>query len=56
MSSTSSVFKALRTAAIMLDDNGLAVNTGVFHRSPGRPYGRVTAGVRQKVAAGLRLM
>jgi hypothetical protein len=31
---TSSVFKALRTAAIVLDDDGLTVNTGVVHAGP----------------------
>jgi hypothetical protein len=31
---TSSVFKALRTAAIMVDDNGLTVNTGALHAGP----------------------
>jgi hypothetical protein len=31
---TSSVFKALRTAAIMLDNNGLTVNTGALHAGP----------------------
>jgi hypothetical protein len=31
---TSSVFKALRTAAVVLDDDGLTVNTGVVHGGP----------------------
>jgi poly(ribitol-phosphate) beta-N-acetylglucosaminyltransferase len=30
----SSVFKALRTAVVMLDDDALAVNTGVLHAGP----------------------
>jgi hypothetical protein len=31
---TSSVFKALRTAAVLLDEDGLTVNTGVVHAGP----------------------
>jgi hypothetical protein len=31
---TSSVFKALRTATVLLDDDGLKVNTGVVHAGP----------------------
>jgi hypothetical protein len=31
---TSSVFKALRTAAVVLDDDGLTVNAGVVHAGP----------------------
>ena len=31
---TSSIFKALRTAAVVLDDDGLTVNTGVVHAGP----------------------